>query len=125
MAFATTCSISRCELTPTVFRNLRMLRLKVSWSVIASVRTRSPAARRPSCAGACHACLARIRACGRPRLATPSAPDRRHLRQVEATLLRVGANTVRRQRGQAGVFDRAADSEVIERLETEVRESEH
>ena len=29
-AFATACSISRCELTPTMLRNLRMLRLSVS-----------------------------------------------------------------------------------------------
>jgi len=29
-AAATACSISCCDLTPTVFRNLRMLRLKVS-----------------------------------------------------------------------------------------------
>src|SRR5262249_4202884 len=34
-AFCTACSISRCELTPTSFRNLRMLRLKVSWSISA------------------------------------------------------------------------------------------
>src|SRR5260370_17234959 len=29
-ALATACSISRCELTPTIFKNLRMLRLKTS-----------------------------------------------------------------------------------------------
>src|SRR5436190_5118411 len=33
IAFCTACSISRCELTPTIFRNLRILRLKVSWSI--------------------------------------------------------------------------------------------
>ncbi|MEO5770918.1 MAG: GlxA family transcriptional regulator [Burkholderiaceae bacterium] len=32
-AFATACSISRCELTPTTFRNLRILRLNVSSSI--------------------------------------------------------------------------------------------
>src|SRR5438477_5124737 len=32
-AYCTACSISRCELTPTIFRNLRILRLKVSWSM--------------------------------------------------------------------------------------------
>src|SRR5436309_1591256 len=33
-AFCTACSISRCELTPTILRNLRMLRLNVSWSTL-------------------------------------------------------------------------------------------
>src|SRR6266478_2122624 len=35
-ACCTACSISRCELTPTIFKNLRMLRLKVSWSMSSS-----------------------------------------------------------------------------------------
>ena len=36
-AFATACSISRCELTPTILRNLRMLRLSVSSSIRGSL----------------------------------------------------------------------------------------
>src|SRR4051812_31500714 len=32
-ALPTACSISRCELTPTILRNLRMPRLNVSWSM--------------------------------------------------------------------------------------------
>src|SRR5678815_1441762 len=39
IALSTACSISRCELTPTILRNLRMLKLKVSWSIGASVTT--------------------------------------------------------------------------------------
>src|SRR6516164_5199808 len=44
IAFATACSISRCELTPTIFRYFRMLKLKVSSFIIVSRSLRSRAA---------------------------------------------------------------------------------
>jgi len=44
----TACSISRCELTPTIFRNLRMLRLNVSWSIAYLLERIFPASALPS-----------------------------------------------------------------------------